>query len=100
MLRAPRSHGDDMTHIPRFFRPGPWRAALLRCCLLGRPPLQRAEPAGPAPAAAAPRAVGSAAAWAGGLAAAAALVAGQPPSAGAAHEAEGEAFKAAGILLL
>ena len=24
-----------MTHIPRFFRPGPWRAALLRCCLLG-----------------------------------------------------------------
>ena len=35
MLRAPRSHGDDMTHIPRFFRPGPWRAALLRCCLLG-----------------------------------------------------------------
>ena len=23
-----------MTHIPRFFRPGPWRAALLRCCLL------------------------------------------------------------------
>ena len=24
-----------MTHIPRFFRPGPWPAALLRCCLLG-----------------------------------------------------------------
>ena len=24
-----------MTHIPRFFRPGPWRAALLRCCLQG-----------------------------------------------------------------
>ena len=35
MLRAPRSHGDDMTHIPTFFRHGPWRAALLRCCLLG-----------------------------------------------------------------
>ena len=24
-----------MTHIPPFFRPGPWRAALLRCCLRG-----------------------------------------------------------------
>ena len=24
-----------MTHIPRFFRPGLWRAALLRGCLLG-----------------------------------------------------------------
>lgn len=24
-----------MTHIPRFFRTGPWRPALLRCCLLG-----------------------------------------------------------------
>ena len=52
-VARPTPHGDDMTHIPTFFRPGPWRAAvaaLLPAGVVGAAAagLPRAQPA-PAP---------------------------------------------------